>query len=101
MTENRKRVSVTIAGQQRCATIRAPAQAAGKTVTVAALPVRPLERPAYAGPYAVDPLFTGQTLQTNGKRMTDDLTVEPIYVSDTQNPAGGITVYIGGEFING
>lgn len=34
--------------------------------------------PAYEGDYNVTPAHIGQTLRTNGKRMTDDLTVAPI-----------------------
>ena len=50
----------------------------------------------YLGPYVVDPTFREQTLETRNKLMTDDVTVNPIEVSRTSNPAGGITVYIGG-----
>lgn len=35
------------------------------------------ERPAYDGPYSVTPSEEAQTLETNGKRMTDDVTVNP------------------------
>lgn len=50
----------------------------------------------YPGPYEVDPEFDSVVLETNNKLMTDDVTVNPIYVGRTSNPSGGITVYIGG-----
>lgn len=50
----------------------------------------------YEGPYVVDPDFDGRVLLTNQKLMTDDVTVNPIEVARTTNPAGGKTVYIGG-----
>lgn len=49
----------------------------------------------YDGPYTVDPLFTEQVLETNGKRMTDDVTVHEIRVFEASNPQGGKTVTIG------
>lgn len=36
------------------------------------------DRPAYTGDYTVTPSTERQILQTNGKRMTDDLVIEPI-----------------------
>ena len=36
------------------------------------------ERPAYDGPYSVTPSAEAQTLETNGKRMTGDVTIGPI-----------------------
>ena len=36
------------------------------------------ERPAYDGPYSVTPSAEAQTLETNGKRMTGDVVVDPI-----------------------
>ena len=99
MTENRKRVTVAVSGSSRSVTIRAPAQIVMNRVTVDALPVRRVDTDPYDGPYEVEPDFTGQTLATNGLRMTDDVTINPIYLADTSNPAGGTTVYIGGEFI--
>lgn len=50
----------------------------------------------YEGSYTVTPDFSGQTLETMNKHMTDDVIVEPIEVSRTSNPSGGTTVYIGG-----
>lgn len=52
--------------------------------------------PPYTGEYTVDPTFDTQTLETTGKRMLDDVTINAIGVSRTSNPEGGITVYIGG-----
>ena len=56
--------------------------------------------PAYTGTYNVDPKFTAQKLETNGKKMLDDVTVEAIEVQRVSNTSGGRTVYIGG-LING
>ena len=53
--------------------------------------------PTYQGEYIVDPDFNGKTLDTDGKVMASDVVVEPIRVSVTANPAGGNTVYIGGN----
>lgn len=54
----------------------------------------------YTGDYIVDPDFATQTLETKEKYMLDDVTVNPIEVARVSNPAGGRTIYIGGE-ING
>ena len=54
----------------------------------------------YTGNYIVDPDFATQTLETKEKYMLDDVTVNPIEVARVSNPAGGRTIYIGGE-ING
>lgn len=52
--------------------------------------------PVYDGPYNVEPrFFTGHTLETRNKAMTDNVTVEPIRIYEVSNPAGGITVTIG------
>lgn len=50
----------------------------------------------YTGAYNVEPDFDGETLETKGKLMTDDVTVQPISVSRVSNQQGGRTVYIGG-----
>lgn len=50
----------------------------------------------YHGAYIVDPDFVGKTLGTRNKLMRDDVTVNPIEVSEVSNLAGGKTVYIGG-----
>lgn len=57
--------------------------------------------PYYDGKYHVTPDFVDQTLETSGKNMKDDVSVGPIYVSETSNPAGGNTVYIGGDIVHG
>lgn len=54
----------------------------------------------YTGNYIVDPDFATQTLGTKEEYMLDDVTVNPIEVARVSNPAGGRTIYIGGE-ING
>ena len=36
------------------------------------------ERPAYDGPYSVTPSAEEQVLDTNGKRMTGDVVIDPI-----------------------
>jgi hypothetical protein len=78
MTENRKRVTVRVTGQQRSATIRAPAQAVAREVEIETLPVREVVTPAYTGPYIVMPSANEQTLATEGMRMTGNVTVAPI-----------------------
>lgn len=50
----------------------------------------------YEGDYVIDPTFEIQILETSGKRMTDDITVNDIKVYSVSNPYGGRTVYIGG-----
>ena len=54
----------------------------------------------YTGNYIVDPDFATQILGTKEKYMLDNVTVNPIEVARVSNPAGGRTIYIGGE-ING
>ena len=49
----------------------------------------------YTGDYEVTPHFAEQTLFTQGKMMTDDVTVHQIPVVRTTNPYGGQTVLIG------
>lgn len=44
------------------------------------------ETPPYTGDYTVTPSTQSQVLQTNGKKMTDDLTVESM-------PEGSVTIY--------
>ncbi len=52
---------------------------------------------SYAGPYDVSPKFVDQILPTREKLMREDVTVDAITVSRVSNPAGGKTVYIGGQ----
>lgn len=53
--------------------------------------------PFYEGPYLVDPRKIGQTLWTKSKSMNENVTVNPIYYSETSNLGGGLTAYIGME----
>ena len=50
----------------------------------------------YSGDYDVSPDFTGKTLDTANKTLTDNITVKPIDVQTMSNSSGGLTVYIGG-----
>ena len=59
-------------------------------------PFMPVYPDAYAGPYTVTPRFVSQTLETEHKSMTDDVTVLEIPVHRVSNEAGGVTVSIGG-----
>lgn len=96
MTENRKRVSVTVTGQQRSVTIRSPVQMTGAMVTIDVLPVRVVDvHPHYTGEYIVEPKLEDQTLQTADTILDDDVLVKKIAVSYTTNLQGGKTVYIG------
>ena len=49
----------------------------------------------YMGPYEVTPRLTSQTLETEDKLMTDDVTVYEIPVTYTSNIYDGQTVVIG------
>lgn len=51
----------------------------------------------YGGPYEVRPKFEDQVLPTREKLMREDVTVNAITVSRVSNPAGGKTVFIGGQ----
>lgn len=53
----------------------------------------------YRGQYVVEPDWDQQVLETKNLLMSDDVTVEGIYVAKVDNSAGGKTVYIGGEII--
>ena len=61
------------------------------------VPYRVVPNP-YQGEYTVEPGWESQTLETQNKTLTDDITVNAIYFSEVSNPSGGKTVYIGGEF---
>ena len=50
----------------------------------------------YSGDYDVSPDFTGKTLDTANKTLTDNIMVKPIEVQTMSNSSGGLTVYIGG-----
>lgn len=51
----------------------------------------------YDGSYTVTPDWDPQTLETENKVMRANVEVDGIYINSVQNPAGGNTVYIGGE----
>lgn len=51
--------------------------------------------PPYTGEYEVIPRLTEQVLETNRKRMTDNVTVHEIPITYTPNPLNGRTVVIG------
>ena len=53
------------------------------------------EREIYEGTYDLTPSFKVQTLATKGLVMSDNVTVNQIGVSITENLSGGNTVYIG------
>lgn len=53
--------------------------------------------PYYDGAIVVDPRKVEQTLETKNKSMKDDVTINPIYYSETTNEGGGYTAYIGME----
>lgn len=56
------------------------------------------EAPEYTGDYEVTPLAASAVvLETNGKRMTDDVTVKKVPYYETSNPGGGYTAYIAME----
>lgn len=52
--------------------------------------------PIFDGPYIVTPMPDAEVvLETYGKRMSDNVTVEEIPYFETSNEAGGYTVIIG------
>lgn len=51
----------------------------------------------YEGPYEVTPTVEGQTLETEMKFMTEDVSIKAIPYFDVSNPAGGSTIYIAKE----
>ena len=52
----------------------------------------------YEGPYTVTSESDAlQILQTENKVMTENMVVLPIPYSETSNPKGGLTVFIGGD----
>ncbi len=53
--------------------------------------------PLYQGPYEVEPkVEESVVLSTKGKRMRENVVVDPIEITRVSNTAGGTTVYIGG-----
>lgn len=53
--------------------------------------------PIYTDDYTVIPKVRGQTLETKGKLMSEDLVVNPIPIYSTGNNSGGETVFIAKE----
>lgn len=54
--------------------------------------------PLYVGDYTVTPqAFEEVILETNGKKMTKNVTVKEIPYFETTNTSGGVTVYIAGQ----
>ena len=53
--------------------------------------------PSYTGDYTVTPTLEEQILETNNKKMNDNITVNKIPVKEESNLSGGITLIIGGE----
>lgn len=51
--------------------------------------------PEFEGPYDIVPTLEGLEVSTEGKRMADDLEIEPIPIARTSNPSGGYTCVIG------
>lgn len=49
----------------------------------------------YSGKYEVTPKAEPQTMQTNDKHMTDDVTIKAIPYYEVSNNAGGNTLNIG------
>lgn len=65
----------------------------------ACVPIRMLNIgiPDYEGTYEVTPMITSQTLNTENKRMTEDVTVNSVPYYEVSNIEGGTTVYIASE----
>lgn len=53
------------------------------------------EAETYDGSYEITPRVYAQSLNTDGKVMSDDVTVHEIPVTTTSNVQGGLTVLIG------
>lgn len=53
--------------------------------------------PWYDGDYVVDPRKVEQVLETKHKSMRNDVTINPIFYSETSNLGGGLTAVIGLE----
>lgn len=53
--------------------------------------------PVYKGDYSVTPKVSGQTMQTKGMAMLEDVTIHPIPFFNVSNTSGGDTVYIAKE----
>lgn len=55
------------------------------------------ELPIYKGTYEATPKMQSSTLETRGKFMQDDVTINPVPVYEVSNTTGGTTVYIAKE----
>lgn len=64
------------------------------SVTVESSPVV-ITPSQYDGPYEVTPTLPGFGMDTHGKYMRRDVTVNPIPINETSNPQNGYTVVIG------
>ena len=53
------------------------------------------EGTVYEGPYVFTPTLTGFDIETDGKFMEDDVTINPIPIAQASNPQGGYTYTIG------
>lgn len=49
----------------------------------------------YSGSYVVTPKIYAQVMETKDKVMDDDVNIEKIYYSQTENESGGYTAQIG------
>ena len=71
-------------------------EADGELVLEDSVPYAQPTLPAYEGPYTVTPvLYDEQELETRNLRMTDNVTVKEIPITQTSNLYGGYTVVIG------
>lgn len=50
--------------------------------------------PVYTGAYNLTPSFERQQLNTTGKKMMNDVSVNEIQVQEVTNPQGGLTLNI-------
>lgn len=56
--------------------------------------------PKYEGDYTIIPKITAQTMKTQDKLMTDNVTIKEIPYFEVSNPQSGKTVIIGGTEID-
>lgn len=67
----------------------------GKTKRIRGVIIKDASVTYYDGPYVVDPSAHGEiVLETNGKAMADNVTVNKIYYAEVSNLADGVTAYI-------
>lgn len=66
-----------------------------RTKELTATIIKDASIPYYDGPYIVEPSAHNPIiLETNGKAMADDVTVNKIYYAEVSNLADGMTAYI-------